>query len=124
MKSGSAKAKGRRLQNFVVEQIYKTFPELEEGDVKPAIMGESGIDVKLSPAARRIFPFGVECKNQEKLSIWKELNQTTTNAKTEKLKPALIFKRNRTDPWVAIPLGLFLKMARAYVKINRKRSRS
>ena len=34
-------------------------------------MDESGIDIQLSPAARKHFPWGIECKNQEALSIWK-----------------------------------------------------
>ena len=38
-------------------------------------MGDSGEDILLSPAARKLFPFSVECKNQEKLNIWSSLEQ-------------------------------------------------
>ena len=48
----SRKAKGRRLQQEVCNLLLEQFSHLEQDDIKPAIMGESGEDVKLSPAAR------------------------------------------------------------------------
>ena len=47
----SRKAKGRNLQNLVVAKLLEHAPELEPDDIKGAIMGEQGMDVKLSPAA-------------------------------------------------------------------------
>ena len=71
MKTRSAKNKGKRLQNDVRDLILETFKQLEEDDVRSTTMGDSGEDVLLSPvAARKLFPFSVECKNQEKLNIW------------------------------------------------------
>ena len=75
MRPSSAKAKGRRLQDAIRKDILYTFPQLEEDDVKCAIMGESGEDLHLSPAARRLVPFSIEAKNQESLSIWAALKQ-------------------------------------------------
>jgi hypothetical protein len=69
MKTRSAKNKGKRLQNDVRDLILETFKELEPDDVRSTTMGDSGEDVLLSPAARKLFPFSVECKNQEKLNI-------------------------------------------------------
>ena len=69
MKPRSAKAKGRALQNLVRDRILEVFPQLEKDDVQCAIMGQSGIDIKLSPAARKLFPYSIECKNQQKISI-------------------------------------------------------
>ena len=111
MKPKSSKAKGRRLQNKVVEILTKKFDKvLEEGDFKPAIMGESGMDVKLSPAAKKIFPWAVECKNQESISIWKCLKRAEDAADVEKLKPLLIFKRNRSETYVTLKLNDFLEL--------------
>lgn len=104
------KAKGRSLQNFVHENILLNFSELEEGDVKKAIMGESGIDIKLSPHARRIFPYGVECKNTEKINIWAAIGQCEDNAAKENLKPLLVIKRNRTDVHVVLQWDDFIKL--------------
>ena len=75
MKTRSAKAKGRRLQNKIRDLLLEEFKELEPDDIRTAIMGETGEDIKLSPAARRKIPYSFECKNQEKLNIWESLKQ-------------------------------------------------
>lgn len=100
MRPSSAKAKGRRLQNQIRELILENFPQLHPDDVKTAIMGESGVDIKLSPAARNLFPYSVEAKNQEKLNIWSALDQAEENNK-EETHPLLFFKRNRSKLYVA-----------------------
>jgi len=108
MKARSAKAKGRRLQDAVREILREHFKnKLEDDDITTALMGESGIDVKLSPAARKIFPYSVECKNQEKLNIWAALKQAEENTKAD-TKPIVVFKRNRSDTYVAMKLEDFL----------------
>lgn len=111
MKTSSAKAKGRRLQNLLVEKLREAFPHLKPADIKPALMGESGIDVKLSTAARDDIPFGFESKNQEALNIWGAIAQAEENAAAECLTPAVIFTRNRMkEPYVAVPLAVFMRM--------------
>ena len=79
MKSRSAKNKGKRLQNSVRDILLETFQQLEPDDIRSAIMGESGEDIKLSPAARKLIPYSFECKNQEKLNIWDSLIQAEEN---------------------------------------------
>ena len=107
--TSAAKAKGRRLQDFVAESFRKMHPSLEEDDVKTAIMGESGTDIKLSPAARRLIPFDTECKNQEKLNIWASITQCETNCKPERT-PLLVFKRNRTKTYACIEFEKLLEL--------------
>ena len=46
MKTRSAKSKGRRLQNQIKELLLESFKELEPDDVRSAIMGETGEDIK------------------------------------------------------------------------------
>lgn len=110
MKTSSRKAKGRALQNSLRDCLKDTFPELEADDIKPALMGESGEDIKLSPAARKLIPWSFECKNVESLNIWAALDQAEKNA--SKGKPALVFKRNRTKPYVAVRLEDFMELIR------------
>jgi hypothetical protein len=62
MKTRSAKNKGKRLQNDVRDLILETFTELEPDDVRSTTMGDSGEDILLSPAARKLFPFATEKK--------------------------------------------------------------
>ena len=108
MKTRSAKSKGRRLQNQIKELLLESFKELEPDDVRSAIMGETGEDIKLSPAARRQIPYSFECKNQEKLNIWESLNQAEENSGD--YPPVLIFKRNRSKTYVTIELEEFIKL--------------
>ena len=108
MKSRSAKNKGKRLQNSVRDLLLETFNQLEPDDIRSAIMGEQGEDIKLSPAARRLIPYSFECKNQESLNIWSSLQQAEENAGD--YDPVLIFKRNRSKTYVTIELEEFIKL--------------
>ena len=101
MKTRSAKNKGKRLQNNVRDILLETFKnQLEEDDVKSTTMGESGEDIQLSPAARKLIPYAFECKNQEKLNIWGALEQAESNG--EKGTPVLEFTRNRSKTYAVI----------------------
>jgi len=109
MKTSSGKAKGRRLQNKIRDLLLEHFSDkLEPDDVRVAIMGETGEDIKLSPAARKLIPYSFECKNQEKLSIWSSLEQAAENSGD--YPPVLIFKRNRSKTYVTIELEEFIKL--------------
>ena len=110
MKTSSKKGKGRRLQNFVRDRLLLSFPTLEPDDVKAAIMGESGEDIKLSPAARKKIPYSFECKNQERLSIWESLKQAVTNCNDR--CPVLIFKRNHSKTYAVIDIDKFMDLIR------------
>jgi len=72
MNPQSRKAKGRRLQKEVVSKIQNVF-NLSDNDVRSTSMGVSGVDIQLSDAALKVFPFAVECKAQESLNIWEAL---------------------------------------------------
>ena len=76
--------------------------------MKTAVMGESGEDIILSPAARDLIPFSFECKNQERLNIWESLSQAEENAGD--YIAAVVFKRNRTKTYITIELEEFLKI--------------
>ena len=108
MKPRSAKNKGKRLQNKIRDLILEKFNQLEPDDVRSVTMGESGEDILLSPAARKLFPFSTECKNQEKLNIWSSLEQTETNS--GKHIPIVIFKRNRSKTYVALEFEKLLEL--------------
>lgn len=106
MKTSSAKAKGRNLQKLVVGKILALFPQLEPDDVKSTSMGASGEDVQLSPAARRLIPISIECKAQEKVSVWASYDQAHSNAKNQ--EPVLVIRRNRSKPLAVVCLDYFL----------------
>tara|TARA_R100000458_G_C8187921_1_gene182660 strand:+ start:174 stop:506 length:333 start_codon:yes stop_codon:yes gene_type:complete len=108
MKTKSRKAKGRRLQNFVRDKILKTFKHLKTVDVRVAIMGESGADIKMSKTAKRLCPYQFECKNQQKMkTIYDFYNQAEKHGD---LEPVVIMKQNSRDPLVVIGLDHFFDL--------------
>ena len=93
MKTKSAKAKGRNLQNLVRDRLRKIFvdnwtkyPKLEYDDIKSQTMGMGGEDIVLSPIAKKLIPYSFECKNREKLNIWESLKQCEDNCEERKYK--------------------------------------
>lgn len=106
MKTQSAKAKGRKLQQMVRDLLLETFTDLEPDDVRSTSMGAGGEDLQLSPAARRKFPYSVECKNVEKLNVWGAYEQAEANS--GKHDPLLIMKKNRKNPLVVLDLETFI----------------
>lgn len=112
MKAKSAKAKGRKLQNFVVKELRKAYPELEDDDIKGQVMGMSGEDVVFSPLAKRLIGLSFECKNQEKLNLWDSLSQAENNC--DDRTPVLVFKRNRSKTYAAIPFDFLIKLLSEY----------
>ena len=93
----SRKAKGRRFQQEIRDDLIR-YLGIHEGDILSTSMGAPGLDLYLSPAARGRFPFGIECKRQERLSIPAWWRQCTTNAEAEGLTPLLVFRQNRQEP--------------------------
>ena len=121
MSAKSAKAKGRYLQNIVRDKLINVFidkwtkiPKLEEDDIKSQTMGMCGEDIILSPAARKLIPYSFECKNVEKLNVWKAIEQCEDNAikidGTLKGEPVIVIKKNRKVPHVVISLEHFLEL--------------
>ena len=109
MKTSSAKAKGRRLQQFVRDAIRVKY-QLPESDVVSTPMSVPGLDIQLSAHARTVFNYGCECKNCESLSIYKVMEQCEMNAKKHHLKPLAVFSRNNTPKYAVIRFEEFMRL--------------
>lgn len=107
MKPRSAKAKGRRLQQWVRDLILETFPTLEKDDVRSTTMGDGGEDVQLSPAARRYIPFGIECKNKAHVSVYSWIEQCRQHGPHT---PLLVIKEDNAEPLVVVDAKLFFNL--------------
>jgi len=109
----SRKAKGRKLQNWVRDSLRGLFPTLTDDDIRVAIMGESGADVKLSAKALKLFPYDIECKNTEG---WKKVydayEQSDGHGKNE---PIVFIKMNRKNPLVILDANYFLRYGNTVV---------
>ena len=115
MSTRSRKAKGRSLQNTVVSKLYSVAERalhisfLSKGDIKGAIMGETGADIKFSPAAQKVFPFNIECKNQEKFKgIYDAYAQCQDHEGSH--ESIVIIKMNRQKPLAIMDLDYFLEI--------------
>jgi len=109
MRTSSRKAKGRRLQDWTVAQLKSLF-DLTDDDVRPAIMGEKGEDVKLSTRARKLIPYTFECKNQEIFkTLYSIYNQAKSNA-VKAIEPVVVLKMNRKRPMVLLDAQHFLEL--------------
>lgn len=109
MKTQSAKAKGRRLQQQVVGDLLDVFGHLSPDDIRSTSMGASGEDIQMSTAARQAIPYSFEAKNQERLNIWASLDQARANAPAGTV-PVVVFKKNNEPPHVALPWKNFLAL--------------
>lgn len=106
----SAKSKGRRLQQMVRDAILKAFPQLEKDDVRSTAMGQGGEDVQLSPAARKLFTYQIECKNKARSQMHTWYEQASTHGKYE---PLLVVKQDNGPVLAAVTLEHFLELVKA-----------
>ena len=111
IKPSSAKAKGRRLQQWVRDQIIAAFPKLTDSDVWSTSMGANGEDVKLSTAARKLFGYSVECKALKAIAVYKAMDQATDNC-PKGAEPLVVLKADRRRPLVLMDAEHFFNLVR------------
>jgi len=110
MRPQSAKNKGRKLQQWMCQQIIKELGVACE-DCRSCSMGASGEDVQLSKSARKKFPYSVECKNREQVNVWQSYRQAEANA-PRATEPLLCIKRNKSKPLVVVDAEHFVGLIR------------
>ena len=107
MKTQSAKAKGRRLQQWMRDLLIEKL-EVHPEDIESRSMGAGGEDLIMARAARKKFPYSIECKNQEKVNIWDSYEQAQENSGDD--EPIVVLKRNNTKPLVLIDADYFVRL--------------
>lgn len=103
----SAKSKGRRGQQLVRDALLKAFTTLEPDDVKSTGMGQQGEDILLSPAARKLIPYNIECKSKAKSQIHTYYEQAKQHGDHE---PLVVVKKDRSIPLAIVSLDHFIKL--------------
>lgn len=108
MKPQSAKNKGRKLQQWVRDLLLNLGEPygLKPDDVRSTSMGNSGEDVQMSPAARQVFPFQIECKNRTRMAVYADYKQAQQHGD---YIPILVIKQNGDKPLVVIDAEYFFK---------------
>ena len=107
MKTQSAKAKGRKLQQWIRNLLIEKL-EIHPEDIESRSMGAGGEDLIIARAAREKFPHSIECKNQEKVNVWEAYKQAEENSKG--YEPIVVIKRNNSKPVVVIDAEYFVSM--------------
>lgn len=107
MTPASAKAKGRNFQKYVRDKLLKAFPVLEADDVRSTSMGAGGEDLQLSPAARKLIPYQIECKSKAKSQIHTYYSQAKEHGNHE---PLVVVKMDRHIPLAIISLDHFIEL--------------
>lgn len=115
IKVSSAKNKGRDLQytvcTMIADRIGETFDQSDdESPIQSRPMGQHSVDVILRGDARRKFPFSIECKAQENLSIPDWVHQAREN-QLEGTDWMLVFKKQSlgSKPIVCLDFDVFLE---------------
>jgi len=107
IKTSSAKAKGRNLQNWTVERIAELLNEKLSKDkdvnnIRGREMGQSGVDVWLHKTLRKKFPIAVECKAQETIKINSFVEQAKNNTSNDLPFWLLVIKNKQLKNPIAV----------------------
>lgn len=112
MKTSSAKAKGRRLQQMVRDVLRKIGKVNQlgvvDGDIESRGMGQNGTDVILSPKANSVFGrLAIECKNCETLNVRKIFEEHASKYDSTHI-PWLIHSRNHAKALITLEFEDFI----------------
>ena len=106
MKPQSAKAKGRKLQQWVRDMLIE-HRSVHPEDIESRSKGAGGEDLIMARDARQKFPYSIECKNQEKLNVWDAYQQAIDNSGD--YEPILVMKKNGKKPLVVLDAENFIR---------------
>ena len=107
MKTSSAKAKGRKLQQWMRNLLIEKL-EVHPEDIESRSMVAGGEDLIMARAAREKFPMSIECKNQEKVNVWEAYKQAEDNSGN--YEPVVVIKRNKVKPLVVVDAEYFVSL--------------
>jgi len=126
IKVSSRKGKGRGLQYWVCERIADLFgvefnQQNDNSLIQSRSMGLNGTDVILRGEIYEKFPFDIECKSCESLSIPEWIRQARANKKNNRFW-LLVFKKQTLGhmPLVVMEWNTFEKFYRIVLKHWKK----
>jgi hypothetical protein len=112
MKTSSAKAKGRRLQQRVRDDLRTLAgARLDPTDIESTTMGLSGVDIVLTKAAKDFFgPLAFECKNVELLNAVGVFQKHYDHYAALGMVPIMVHSRNHIEPRVTMLWADFVRL--------------
>jgi hypothetical protein len=115
----SSKNKGKKFQNETRDVFLEVFPTLERDDIISNPMGNPGEDLMLSPAARRLIPYQIECKSKATSQIHTYYEQAKEHGNHE---PMVVVKKDRSIPLAIVSLEHFLKLLKEVNDVHSSKS--
>ena len=99
MKTSSAKAKGRKLQQWVRDVLIEKL-NVHPEDIESRSMGAGGEGLSMARDARQKVTFSIECKNVEKLNVWEAYQKA--KSKCNDYEAIVVLKKNQKKPLVLL----------------------
>ena len=82
---------------------------MDPEDIESRPMGSSGEDLIMGVQTKKIFPYSIECKNQEAVNVWKAYEQCSSNT-SKKVESLVIIKRNKSKPLALVDAEYFINL--------------
>ena len=111
----NSRDKGARFERQLAKMLREHGYEAERGCQHSG--GKDSPDVK-----HNMHRIHIEAKDVEKLNIWNALEQSKRDAREDEI-PVVMFKRNRTQVYVAMPFDEFMDFYEAWEKEQTNDSR-
>lgn len=111
----NSRDKGARFERQLAKMLREHGYEAERGCQHSG--GKDSPDVK-----HNMHRIHIEAKDVEKLNIWNALEQSKRDAGEDEI-PVVMFKRNRTQVYVAMPFDEFMDFYEAWEKEQTNDSR-
>ena len=115
IRTQSAKAKGRRLQQWVCQEISEllAIPWGKDELIASREGAQSGTDIRLLGKTKRLFPFSVECKAEEAWAVAAWIEQAKKNQK-KRTDWLLVVKKRRSEPVVIMDAKQFFELLKQW----------
>jgi len=104
----SSQQKGKRFERQVAAEINKKFETSVKRTPNSGGLSIKG-DIICIDDQSIISEFSWECKNQEKLNIWKALQQSKNDAPARTM-PVVVFTKNHEKEYISLELEDFLNI--------------
>ena len=104
----NANQKGKRFEREVAKLLNKKFDTNVRRTPMSGGMSIKGDIIDINPDSV-LYDYHFECKNQEKLNIWKALEQARSDRPMGKT-PLVVFTKNFQSNYVAIELEDFMNL--------------
>lgn len=113
IKTSSAKAKGRELQQWFGKRIARLtgFEFGKDCPIESRGMGQSGVDLRLEPCVLEKFPFSVECKSGKSISLQSTVKQAIVN-QIDGTDWLVCLKYDNDTPLVVMDANVFFRLIR------------